>query len=233
MRIFRLGFASRWPVTSKQGNMMKSNLDQMRAVLAEPKVSAKWPDYVGLGEMLREARESHGVSFEQAAKDMHIRSAYLQALETGKLEEIQGGTVYAKGYLRLYAGYLGVNLDTMLGMIRERPPQIRPIASVSSAHAEPRRIQTAAVLSLVAIGVLVGLWQVTGQSGGVHEVPLVRPVPKEMIRLPQDGEVGEQLRQCLATDAMSLPRCPSWAERHAFHILPPGPLRSVMELGRF
>ncbi|MCA9914290.1 MAG: helix-turn-helix domain-containing protein, partial [Anaerolineae bacterium] len=77
----------------------------MREALKDTPIR-KQPDYEGIGEMLRDFRESIGVTLPQAARDLHIKQSYLIALEEGKLEVIPGGA-YAKGYMKKYAAYLG------------------------------------------------------------------------------------------------------------------------------
>ena len=60
------------------------------------------------GNFLREARESKGVSIKEASDSLHIRIPYLQALESGRIEIIPS-TVQARGFLRIYSEYLGLN----------------------------------------------------------------------------------------------------------------------------
>jgi len=66
-----------------------------------------------IGETLRAARETKGVSLQQAEEDTKIRKRYLEALEDEDYDIIPG-RVYAKGFLRNYADYLGLNPDEML-----------------------------------------------------------------------------------------------------------------------
>lgn len=60
------------------------------------------------GNILREAREQMGVSIKDASDSLHIRIPYLQALENGRAEIIPS-TVQARGFLRIYAEYLGLS----------------------------------------------------------------------------------------------------------------------------
>ncbi|PKM44570.1 MAG: hypothetical protein CVV03_07415 [Firmicutes bacterium HGW-Firmicutes-8] len=66
-----------------------------------------------IGDTLRSAREAKGISLKQAEDDTKIRKRYLQALEDGDYEIIPG-RVYAKGFLRNYAGYLGLNQEELM-----------------------------------------------------------------------------------------------------------------------
>jgi cytoskeletal protein RodZ len=63
-----------------------------------------------LGESFRIARESQGLSLPDVADSIHIRSAYLAAIETEDWAAI-GPTVYVRGFIRNYARFLGLDAD--------------------------------------------------------------------------------------------------------------------------
>jgi len=65
------------------------------------------------GNILREAREQKGVSIKDASDSLHIRIPYLQALENGRAEIIPS-TVQARGFLRIYAEYLGISANDII-----------------------------------------------------------------------------------------------------------------------
>ena len=67
----------------------------------------------GIGESLKSTREAKGISLSQAEEDTKIRKRYLQALEEGDYDVIPG-RVYAKGFLRNYANYLGLNQEEIM-----------------------------------------------------------------------------------------------------------------------
>lgn len=68
-----------------------------------------------LGDWLRQAREMRGLTLEDAERDTRISRRYLYALESGELDLIPA-PVYARGFLRSYAQYLG--LDPQEAMAR-------------------------------------------------------------------------------------------------------------------
>ena len=61
-----------------------------------------------LGSTLREARVRRGIELAQVAAKTRIRTRYLQALEDERFELLPG-SAYAKGFLRAYADYLGLD----------------------------------------------------------------------------------------------------------------------------
>jgi hypothetical protein len=64
----------------------------------------------GIGPALRQARQLRGKSIEEASRETHIRPEYLQALERERFESLSGD-VYARGFLRSYSTYLGLDAD--------------------------------------------------------------------------------------------------------------------------
>src|ERR671911_2223785 len=79
-----------------------------------------------IGEALRSAREAQGKSLDDAAVATRIRSSYLEALEEERFGDL-GGNVYAKGFLRSYAGYLGVHPAPLLEAHRAQETPEAPL----------------------------------------------------------------------------------------------------------
>lgn len=71
-----------------------------------------------IGEKLREARESHGVSIEEAAEDLKIRPSQLKNLEEGNIKEFKD-IFYVKFFVRDYAKYLGLDGGKILDDFNE------------------------------------------------------------------------------------------------------------------
>jgi len=70
-----------------------------------------------LGQRLKAAREEQRLTLEQAFEATRIRPAYLRALEEDDLT-IMPSPVQARGYLRNYAEYLGLDLNRLLEEVR-------------------------------------------------------------------------------------------------------------------
>jgi cytoskeleton protein RodZ len=87
-----------------------------------------------LGDTLREARVARGVSLSEAERDTKIRAKYLSALEDDNLTMLPG-PVYARGFLRNYAQYLGIDPDEAMEMFDQ---QIQPTRTkIRAARGEP------------------------------------------------------------------------------------------------
>lgn len=63
-----------------------------------------------LGHQLKIIREARGISLEEISQKTHVRLAYLQAIETNNNEALPS-QMHKRGFLRLYASFLNVELD--------------------------------------------------------------------------------------------------------------------------
>ena len=68
-----------------------------------------------LGTWLVRAREARGLTLEDAERDTRISRRYLLALETEQFDVIPA-PVYARGFLRSYSQYLGLDPQEMLAL---------------------------------------------------------------------------------------------------------------------
>jgi cytoskeletal protein RodZ len=113
-----------------------------------------------VGEKLREAREIRGVDLFRVERDTKIRTKFLSALENGDFADLPGD-VYARGFLRNYATYLGMDADELEEEWREEAGQaapIKPIIVGPQPLTMRRRVtfeRSHVVIGIVAIIVLV------------------------------------------------------------------------------
>lgn len=70
---------------------------------------------IGIGDALREAREAQGRTQQDAAQSLRVRSDYVDALETERFD-VFGADTYARGHLRNYAMWLGVDPAEVLAL---------------------------------------------------------------------------------------------------------------------
>ena len=67
-----------------------------------------------LGVWLSQAREAKGSTLADAEAATRIRPRFLELLEAGNFAALPGGDMQARGYLRIYARYLGLSPDEVL-----------------------------------------------------------------------------------------------------------------------
>lgn len=74
-----------------------------------------------IGELLREKRQAMNLSLKEAENGTSIRSNYLQALEENQTEKLIS-PIYAQGFLRQYASFLGIDGEALV----RRHPEFCP-----------------------------------------------------------------------------------------------------------
>ncbi len=106
-----------------------------------------------LGETLRRARTAKGITIEDAERVTRIPRKYLEALELENFG-ILPAPVYARGFLRSYAGYLGLEPGELLpffpvGHVDE--PTLDPLPEMD----EPRTWNLNGIVAMAVVGLLV------------------------------------------------------------------------------
>lgn len=96
-----------------------------------------------IGEQLKQAREARGLSLEQAAQITRVRLHYLKALESDQHDQLPSA-VQGRGFLRLYADYLGLPVQPLLdqweGRAPSEPIQVavpQPVEEIPAADIHP------------------------------------------------------------------------------------------------
>ncbi len=140
-----------------------------------------------IGEVLRRTRTRQGIDIRTVEAQTKVRIKYLRALENEEWDVLPG-PAYAKGFLRTYAGFLGLDADALVDEYRRtvesslgpEAPQI--FAEPVLEHrlrpgGEPRRpwAPRIAVISALGAGAVIVLLVLglTGGSGnkGKHHKP--------------------------------------------------------------
>jgi len=90
-----------------------------------------------IGQKLKEAREAQHLTLDKASEATRIRAPYLRALEIDDLSAMPS-PVQARGFLRNYAEYLGLNLEQLLAELRAEQ---RPLDEIIGPNDLPDQIQ--------------------------------------------------------------------------------------------
>jgi transcriptional regulator with XRE-family HTH domain len=122
-----------------------------------------------IGAALREERERQGLTLEDLEERTKIRTRYLRALENEDWDILPGPS-YVRGFLRTYAGTLGLDAEDLVDDYREEfePPQSRaglPEVVLSERRAvngrrsgfDRRWLIVALVAGLIALLLVLGL----------------------------------------------------------------------------
>lgn len=135
-----------------------------------------------IGSALREARQRQGLDYAQVEAQLRIRAHYLAALEEERFEVLPG-EAYAKGFLRSYAEFLGLDGNRFLDEYNARTAgdQRAPLSAEFAPIPHAPRPQSRPLLLvgvLVAAVVVAGLVVLGLALGGSHSKQTVakRPV---------------------------------------------------------
>jgi cytoskeleton protein RodZ len=146
-----------------------------------------------VGEDLREARLTLGASVEDMAGRLRINRRYIHALEEGRIKDLPG-PAYAVGFVRSYAGALGLDADEAVRRFRD----VTGGAATKNGELvfpEPVPSRGMPAGALVAVGVVLALGAYVGwynwSGSGQRVVDAVPPVPA---RLDQAAQEGQRLR---------------------------------------
>ena len=130
-----------------------------------------------VGEMLRSTRQEKGISLREAEEATKIRLKYLEALENGTYEEIPG-RVYALGFVRNYARYLGLDPAEVTARFKEEYPAKEDAYPVEEGGITAPRLTVGKWGRwLLVLGVILLLWGVNRLYGYYQPAPVQPPVP--------------------------------------------------------
>jgi cytoskeleton protein RodZ len=154
-----------------------------------------------IGSSLRAAREQRQLQLPQIERATRIRAKYLMALEEERFDVLPG-TAYAKGFLRTYADFLGLDGARFVDEFNERfAPEELPEAAPPVRIQRPRRLLGSWLVVIpLAVGVGLFIWRTAGDGGHtstrqhaavIPSVPHVRlPAPRSHPRAkPQQAQL--------------------------------------------
>ncbi|MBI1774729.1 MAG: DUF4115 domain-containing protein [Proteobacteria bacterium] len=136
-----------------------------------------------LGTELRRAREFRDYELVAVASALKIRPDYLRAIEDGRYDVLPG-RAYAIGFVRAYAGLLGLDVEEALARFKQEANGIDrvPVLTFPSPPPEGRVPGGAVLFASIVLGVLAyGAWYWLT----ARERSLVELVPEVPARLAQ------------------------------------------------
>lgn len=142
-----------------------------------------------VGAALRVKREQLGWTLPDVAAWLRIKLSYLEALESGQVAKLPGHT-YALGFLRAYAGVLGLDAEDISRRFRHETKDINRKPELAFPAPVPERgVPAGAVILLGAVliaGAYVAWYEFTGhERAQPHEVP---PVPMALMPNPPSAK---------------------------------------------
>ncbi|TAJ18895.1 MAG: helix-turn-helix domain-containing protein [Dehalococcoidia bacterium] len=174
--------------------------DARRDEAARDLATSRRAEATRLGEVFRNERTRRGVSLQDAERTTRINRVYLEAIEEGRLEAMPA-PVYVRGFVRLYARFLGLDpvaaveaipeglprpagLEPMPGMRRNAPSTI-PMPSLPPLTPPVLAAAVGGFILLIAL-----VWLVPKALGGDDsKAPAANATPKSSAPAARTGEV--------------------------------------------
>ena len=138
------------------------------------------------GAVLRRCREFHGITLEEASETTKIGLSYLKALEDDRIREF-ANQAYLKGFLRIYAVYLGLNSDDVARMYGKLfgIPDEKPESALPSPTLDRPQRRLALFKKLLFPALLLAAILITATFFKRPPAPLVRqPQPVAVVAPP-------------------------------------------------
>ena len=188
-----------------------------------------------IGKLLRNAREDLRLTLTQASGMLHIRAHYLQALESGNLDDLPGAA-YTKGYLQAYASFLHLDKDEILRRFELVEDEV-PVGGlffpqVFSKEKNPSGILVGGGLALVVI--IYVLWFMLFRPE-LENISVVIPPPTDIQAMTQAHNIAFNHTCSLPRVELYPPCYQGLFDNEIVHypfFLPHHRIRSVMELVR-
>ena len=125
-----------------------------------------------IGESLHEARARRGIELSDVERATKIRVKYLRAMEEERWELLPGAA-YARGFLRTYGSFLGLDGQALVEEyghrqepVEDRYPEDEPLLLKAPGPGRPRLRFSGAVLAGLTIAALAGVVAVLGLTAG-------------------------------------------------------------------
>lgn len=185
-------------------------------------------DYETIGQMLKEARESLHVPSEQVCRDLKINKNHLQAIESGELKNMPGD-VYTRGYVRMLAEYLKVDLNKLESFAKALPdPQHR--ANRAYRQQNNMRGITLVLVALAAFGAVYYLAQDNQKQ--MPQTTEIRQMPGYLKAYLTPEYARQSLAYCFSYPQRITVRCMSAEERAWVEQKPLSSVLMLAEPGR-
>ena len=162
---------------------------QPAPVYEEPEFQTDLP----VGEVLRRARLHYGQSLKDVEKNVRIRASQIEAIETGNYENLPG-RVYAIGFVRSYAEYLGLDGGQVVSLFKAQSmgttanPELHFPAPASESKLPSKWVITGCIAATM---LLTMLWwaQVEKSREAVQNIPPVSAELKAKVGIKEEVPV--------------------------------------------
>lgn len=136
---------------------------------------------MNVGDILRRTRLHYGQSLQDIERALRIRESQLNAIENGEFEKLPG-RVYAVGFVRTYAEYLGLDGGKMTQLFKsqyvDNQPRKELVFPLPASESRTPSSWIVFISLFVALAVILG-WFVL-KSDGTKSIQEIPSVPQEV-----------------------------------------------------
>ncbi|MCB1784167.1 MAG: helix-turn-helix domain-containing protein [Alphaproteobacteria bacterium] len=149
---------------------------------------------IEVGDVLRRARTHYGQSLQDIEKALRIRESQIDAIEKGLVDQLPG-RVYAIGFVRTYAEYLGLDGDKIVHLFKAQymdahPSRAQPSFPVAASETRTPPWWLVLVSVLVAAGIF-GVWTYKATPDR-RSIETIAPVPQEITQRMEEEVLAPQ-----------------------------------------
>ena len=146
-----------------------------------------------LGERLQKTRCERRISLNEVSRSTQIQIGYLENLERGEYDKLPAD-VYVKGFLRNYAGYLGISEKSLLKSYEREKGIQKNMKKEKGSEAKKETVKIATfaitpkyfIISAIVLSVFGGFFYL------YKEFDSFVSAPRLVIIAPLDGEATER-----------------------------------------
>ncbi len=142
-----------------------------------------------IGERLKRARDDRGLSLEDVASQTRIPVRHLQNIENNEWDALPSVT-YCTGFVRAYAGVVGLDGPELSRELRDQVGGIRPRTAPAEYYepADPARVpprSLAVIAAIIAVVLIVGYMLWRGSLDDGEQSAEVTPTVQTVAPTPQ------------------------------------------------
>ena len=144
------------------------------------------------GELLKNAREARHLDIETTARETSISKQWLEAMENEDPNQFPGEP-YFVGFLKSYAGYLGLDSERMVALFNAKKIQETPTPAALTAKERPRFVVPLIVFLILALlgGGAFALWKYLPRTEEIDPLALLeKPVVSKKYELTEKPFAG-------------------------------------------
>lgn len=128
------------------------------------------------GQILLQARQQAGMTYEQVAQELYMTAAKVKALETNDFGRLNSDT-FVRGYIRAYANFFKLNAAEVISVYEQYQQKNQPQVTINhpaiSANSHKGVWQFVALIGIFFVGLwLISVWFFDNHNENENVVPV-------------------------------------------------------------